>query len=1308
MRPNPDVQKVLEEVLGYLNFGSGAEDPAFFVRLNQAFDLVEGSSSDDVAPHQHLRSRLEGRLTELAGQQMAFRDTEQAQSVVRLLFDGLLPSYRAHHRDLLHHQTDVALWRPFFLARAFQALLAQGPPWDEAPRTVEGALDQLNDFVGYRPVAVLESRQHTEPYARERVRPIPLYIRGAGTATGRYRDIVTKAMDILSQTQPDVLRQAGFHLDRLSEIAMDPRAYDFGHPVHKRPNYQFGEWDPHAISLQGYFHRFVIRQVALDALLDRPGPPPEIPGEQWLFEAAAVLAGTVLMASAITGDRPEAHASTINLAKLLPEIATLRDSFYDALLQRVGGPHGIRLREEAQRLQQAFGGARQALNRSLAVDRARQIRQYHLVQLYADMGFPESAMELAGKESTLSIRIAGQIDGLIAAGHRAINDNDVQQVAGILDDVADLLRRGVECGALIDPWNIVGFGGNFSLFPALENSIRDHRADDLIDRVASLFQLAARGRTAAVVAGNDDVHDALAAAMHRLAEWWDPYATASASGVRRLVGGELVASATAVSEAIRGWREADAATGDVAFWRSRVNRFASPRSYATVIRSLLDEDDHVAAMALLMHWLSQADLLSLDDEGHPFHESALRWLATWLSRDIEDSAHSWKLVVKFFDYLEANAQDNWNVPDVMLGAGGGTPASGVEPPDDAARGVAETLPGDDGDDQDPEDYLYSAAYDGVVYRDSTADGVDADMLDEAAEPDAFEMEEEVRRLHGRLAFLATVASLWKYAAMAAQNTRQLPESTRDALDVWRARAADNVQQLLELIGRIQRLPVGQSTGSLQMLMEYDKRRTAKELLLERGMTAAVAMRDAARYLLAAAMPPHDDIPRAPEPALLRAVAAGDVDAVRRAWKPFLAAIGQDPLLYVPANRGGNPHRAVRARSNLELIGQLLQWLPRLGLVQETSALLHAVRRIEQAHEVRAGGVTEFDRLFQTAATAVVEALSSAAGPPQPDGHRDPTQVPDTLLVDAVQRWTESHMEAWLAHSRSLRLTSVERFGDEACWNRFVAFVERFGHDLFTQQVLALPSARSILAHGVGNWLAAIEQQSDSEPAVVGAIRLKEVSREEAAAQITSALEAVVEHHAEYREYNSTTTQSDRGELFCAFVDFLRLKARYERMAWNLKPAVFVHRALVTGGRDEAAAEWRQSMAQHTNRVAGELVAAFEQLVHQHAIRLATVETRVGQRFIHGLDVDRCRALVRPAMERQDAGLRQSAFATLQEEIDQLAAETEYAGSDIPPWLEALEEEVATLRASRGSPPPLTAWIPSLWLPWDDVMRQLGE
>src|SRR5690606_19368852 len=105
----------------------------------------------------------------------------------------------------------------------------------------------------------------------------PLYIRGAGVGVGRYHDIVTLALEILKSTDPTILRRAWFDPNHLDELAFDPRAYDFDHPANKRPNYHFGQWDPHLIDGSGFYRRFVVQQVTLDVLLDRVEESGEVP-----------------------------------------------------------------------------------------------------------------------------------------------------------------------------------------------------------------------------------------------------------------------------------------------------------------------------------------------------------------------------------------------------------------------------------------------------------------------------------------------------------------------------------------------------------------------------------------------------------------------------------------------------------------------------------------------------------------------------------------------------------------------------------------------------------------------------------------------------------------------------------------------------------------------------------------------------------------------------------------------------------------------------------------------------------------------
>ncbi len=160
-------------------------------------------------------------------------------------------------------------------------------------------------------------------------------------AVGRHHDVVLRALEILRSTDKDLLQQAWFDPDLLDELGLDPRAYDFDHPVNRRPNYHFGTWDPQHIDRRGYYRRYVVQEVTLEALAGRLEERDELPADEVLFEAAAVLAGTILMGSAVTGDRPEAHDSSTTLSTLVGRIAAYRDAFYERLLERLAGRTAI-------------------------------------------------------------------------------------------------------------------------------------------------------------------------------------------------------------------------------------------------------------------------------------------------------------------------------------------------------------------------------------------------------------------------------------------------------------------------------------------------------------------------------------------------------------------------------------------------------------------------------------------------------------------------------------------------------------------------------------------------------------------------------------------------------------------------------------------------------------------------------------------------------------------------------------------------------------------------------------------------------
>src|SRR5262249_54081176 len=105
----PDDESALKDILGYLNFSSGAADSRFqrhLDRMHAWFVLEDGMP--------RIRRLLEERLAALAASVPAFRDSEQARSILGLVFDGLVPAYRKHHKDLLLHVPAEDFYQPFF------------------------------------------------------------------------------------------------------------------------------------------------------------------------------------------------------------------------------------------------------------------------------------------------------------------------------------------------------------------------------------------------------------------------------------------------------------------------------------------------------------------------------------------------------------------------------------------------------------------------------------------------------------------------------------------------------------------------------------------------------------------------------------------------------------------------------------------------------------------------------------------------------------------------------------------------------------------------------------------------------------------------------------------------------------------------------------------------------------------------------------------------------------------------------------------------------------------------------------------
>ncbi|QDT03367.1 hypothetical protein K227x_17490 [Rubripirellula lacrimiformis] len=1309
--PPEVLSDALRRLAGYLNFASGVSDAATRAAWNEVYQVAtQGDPLSGMPAWLVVQDWVSQTLARMSDEQPAFRDTHQATRAVKLLWSDLLPAYLDFHRDLLFHQAPELLFNGFFMARAADAILSVGIDGDDA-QVVQAAIDQLDDFVGYRPVAMLENRQ-CHPYRHEFTCPVPLYMAGAGVSAGPYQEVIQRALDALRQTDPSILRAASFDPDRLDELSLDPRAYDFDHPVNRRPNYHFGGWDERSIGNDGYYNRFVVRQVTLDALLHRLDDEQDLDRDELIVEAATVLAGTILMASGISGWGPGAYSSDITLGSLMKPIAAYRDAYYLDRLSRIRGKHGKRLVEEQHLRHQPFGAVRQHLNAALAQRRAAQLQHVGLARLYARMGYPDAAKRQTDTVSATSARMMCRIDCVMTLGLRRLRCGDLDEAVKVPGQAFDFIKRGIDCGALIDPWDILGFGANFSLYPGPESGVHDSRVDNLVYLTEQLFGYIARVWSEAAAQNNQVVYDEMECRYREIAEWWRTYAAHTVESIEAVDPLESYDSAKLVAQALRLWHQGGAAAGDVAFWAPHADLFDSPRAYSLVIQALLERQDFVPGMALLVHWLSNAEHVGLRSGGSSLPRLAERWLLKLRAStetkqeygepsidqiDPGDTSDVWPLVRKFFDYLEANAEEYWSAPQFNLGKA---------KPRRRDWDLELTAMDDDPDGStDDDDGLFDAAYEGVTYRDTTDDGVEGAIFEFGDESSGDELEYESKRLIEHLDFLQSLARMWAVAADVAvtDHNRDDFRNRWESLQGWAKRARENRIGLLELLDAVRGFGIAPAGSDKDSMRSYDRRRVLRDSLMERIIGTAVEMSDARRLISGVISAiadrtgecmPNEDEAMAEDDAqavqMFAALIASDQVKARALFPGFLEAIRDKNLLYIPLSRGGDPVKIYVARLRQRVLRHLMHWLPRRGLISETCRLVETARQMEQQNPIGIGAVTEFDSLFQAGfrslVASLVESTRHSVDGPQRLKSQSETEIADAL-IPLMERLTETLLASWLAHSQTLRLSPLETVADPRKWDMLVGFVKKYGDPMFTQTFLQLGNVRAILHQGVGEWLQRAVAEGEahfSETQLFqdlenGVVQIKDVER-----PITLVYETLIDHHAEYLDYNSTTTQSDRGDLVYMFLDFLRLRVRYERIAWNLKPVMWAHEVLVRSGLDDAALLWRESLNERIGSEADVYVNKLRQLQQTYAMRMPTVADRINERFIQPMTIDRMRALIGPAMRDAESGVASHAFELLEQESELLTRHPTGAGLDVPAWLDSLEEEVEQLAKRKAS------------------------
>jgi hypothetical protein len=376
-------------------------------------------------------------------------------------------------------------------------------------------------------------------------------------------------------------------------------------------------------------------------------------------------------------------------------------------------------------------------------------------------------------------------------------------------------------------------------------------------------------------------------------------------------------------------------------------------------------------------------------------------------------------------------------------------------------------------------------------------------------------------------------------------------------------------------------------------------------------------------------------------------------------------------------------------------------------------------------------VSEFDRVFEAATAALVERIVESAG----SGGVD-TATATRRILDGLALLVPRLLETWLTHARQLRLSVLERVRDDKAFAATREFVEHYGSGLFTQHLLAPATLRGILRGGTRAWLEQLVERShdevDEEPAAEddapprpGARRPTRLIEDlasgvlgfrQAAARLRLVLESVAENHAEYRDWNSTTTQSDRGECLHILLDFLRVKAEHDRIAWTLKPVSVAHRVLARRGATEAAEVWRGRMRDETRDTAAGLVERLERLESHWGLRLASVADRVRRPFTAALEQDELEALVEPAVRELVGDGSGAAGERLERRAESYLGVASGSGVEVPEWLERLSNcvDAALERGSAGGFDPaarpdlgrLPDAVPWVQMPWEALFAAL--
>jgi hypothetical protein len=1269
----PDVMSLV----GYLNFSQGLPDEKFRKGINE---LPYSWNTDGL--WKQLRTEFPKLIKQAQAENPTILgDCIQAETVWKQVMNVVFPGYLAYQSDLLGHLKESDHAHPFFLCVMIETTIRHLAIVENETQFLDKVLYDLNNYIGYRPVAVLENDRKSEPYAHEYLCPIPLYFTHVGVGHGIYHDLIASTFQLFRETPEEFLIHAHLTLDDMHELCLDPRAFDCLNPAFKRTNYIFGEWDPEVVGLDGRFHRFVIRKHVIDALVDWIKQHQKAMGmEEALFDASAALCGTILMASSVSGAGPGTHDSTASLASIMPSVAGYRDQFYVYLMSSTTGERAERLKKLEEQSRQPFGHVRQALNQTLSQITARQAQYRQLSMIYAHLGYPELSHKEVKKIPAPAFRFESEILVRMKTANISLSHKNVEDAILHVKEVGELLFRGIECGAFVDPWNILGFQGLYPLFQNREDSIQDPRVDILLEIIHHIFLL--HNRIVCEAAQSGYTGPEFESFMHRfkaLADKWDSYATNVVEGLPHISGQKYYQSAIEIGEILKNWSQEGKPINAIAFWRQQQSLMTSPFSYAAIIDALLKSGDQVVAIGLMMEWLSHAEEWPLDTPLASLNNQLIKWLKLVMTSTSENSPSQnvSERLRKLFDFLEVNAGHLWNAPHINLQKNNTSTAEASPAASQGENPEEEEL-------FEEEQDLFSAAYEEVVFRDTADDGTQGPIADSGKFFELTELERIQMRVEPHLRFLGTLAKLWQFTGHVMNPSRVsgeesstvLPQETQEIIEVWLVHIRELLAQFKKLLNDLANMSLEESHGVRDENYEFDAQNQARLQLLI-SLTNTYIQFQLAEWALAANLEADhtNDSHELPVVNFIRNIKKQNLNEIRNDFPKLLSQLKKLQLLYTPYDQGGEVDQVIGAQSRLSFLKLMLSELPRLGLYREAWQLLGTCFMMERRSRPKGPSITEFDRLFRETLETTLRAILKSSQKWKRG------KISDVEVIEILDEVLEFYRMLWKEHSATMRLSAAEALSDKFIWKEIESFIADYGADLFHPRQLSLSNLRAILQRGVDNYLEVLEEESEDwdPPRILVDINKKSLDNETALNCLDIIFNIVVDRYERFIEYNSTTTQSDYGEKLTCFLDFMRIEVEYERDDWMLMPVKMLYEILVGENKMEIADSLYEALENQTREKAEWHLKTLNQIQQRYGVKLPSVSDYIHERFVKSLGIKQMLGCVEAAStESKLPGDKQVAIQRLRNLVAQYQKSTQGSIVDLPEWLHELWSEVMRL------------------------------